>query len=115
MILAGISVVYSLGKFLGPNPLAKQSGYLLELTAHRYFVNNRWYLNDIFYTRYFDTSRKLVIAWILVTALCAVLRKRELWWAWFVASTATLLGYRSQFSRAEGPVVHSSVRDWRCC
>ena len=90
VILLAISMIYTLGKFLGPSALAKQEGYLLEPTLHRYFVNNRWYLNDIFYTHYFYTSRRLIIAWVLLLIVCALARKRELWWCWFVISTATL-------------------------
>jgi hypothetical protein len=85
-----ISIVYTLGKFLGPNPLAKQDGYKLELTAHRYFLNNRYYLNDIFYTHFFSTTRRFVLCWLALTAICWIVRRRELWWCWFVVSTASL-------------------------
>ena len=90
ILLCLISIVYTLGKFLGPNPLAKSEGYLLEPTLHRYMVNNRVYLNDLFHSHFFDTSRKLVFAWLLLTAICWIARKRELWWCWFFVSTATL-------------------------
>jgi hypothetical protein len=90
VLLMVVSVIYALGKFLGPEPLSKQPGYLLEPTLHRYFVNNRLYVNDILSTTYFDTSRKLIIAWCLLTVVCAIARKRELWWCWVVVSTSTL-------------------------
>ena len=75
---------------LGPNALSKQPGYLLDLTAHRYFLNNQIYLNDLFYSQFFDTSRKVWMAWTILTILCGVIRKRELWWIWFLVSTVTL-------------------------
>ncbi len=90
IILCGISIVYTLGKFLGPNPLDKQEGYLLEITWHRYFWNNRYYLNDLFYSHFFSTSRRLVLAWLALTAICVIVRRREVWWSWFLVSTATL-------------------------
>lgn len=89
-ILAAVAVIYTLGKQFGPNALAKQEGYILELTWHRYFANNRWYLNDLFYTTWFSSTKKLVIAWLILTLICALTRKRELWWSWFVVSTITL-------------------------
>ena len=89
-ILAGIAIVYTLGKQFGPHALAKQEGYILDLTAHRYFLNNRLYLNDLFYSTWFTSTRKLLIAWLILTLLCALARKRELWWSWFVITTVTL-------------------------
>ena len=89
-LLVVIAAVDAAGKFLGPHALARQDGYLLELTAHRFFINNRLYVNELFYGEYFKTSRMLVIAWVLVAALCWVAKKRELWWSWFVVSTAML-------------------------
>lgn len=90
IVLCLISIVYAIGKFLGPNPLAKQEGYQLDFSWHRYFLDNRYYLNDIFYSHFFSTSRRLVFAWIALTVICAIWRRRDLWWCWFVVSTATL-------------------------
>ncbi|HUA87618.1 MAG TPA: glycosyltransferase family 39 protein [Bryobacteraceae bacterium] len=90
VVLCLLSIVYTLGKFLGPNPLAKQEGYLLDLSLHRYLLNNRLYLNDLFYSQFFTTSRRLVFAWLALTAICWIARRRELWWCWFLVSTATL-------------------------
>jgi hypothetical protein len=88
--LIAITLVSAAGKVLGPNALAKQGGYLLDLSLHRYFVNNEIYVSEFFYSEYFTTSRKLLIAWAILTIVCAVARKRELWWAWFLVSTVTL-------------------------
>lgn len=90
IFLCLIAIVYTLGKFLGPHPLAQQEGYLLQLTPHRYFLNNRLYLNDIFYSQFFSTSRRVVFAWLALTAVCWLARRSELWWCWVLVSTATL-------------------------
>ena len=84
-----IALVFAAGKSYGPQALSKQSGYVLEMTWHRYFFDNHWYLNDLFYTDFFNTSRLLIFFGAL-TLLCAIARRRELWWAWFAISTATL-------------------------
>ena len=89
-MLMAIAVIYSAGKFLGPNPLWKQGGYLLEVTPHRFFLNMVMYVNDLFYTGVFHNSRGVLIAWGLLIVLCAIARKKELWWAAFVISTAML-------------------------
>ena len=90
VLLCAISLVYTVGKFLGPNPLAKQEGYLLDLSLHRYFLNNRLYWNDLFYSHWFVTSRRLVFCWLALTAICWIARRLELWWCWFLVTTATL-------------------------
>jgi hypothetical protein len=89
-ILVLAAIVYTLGKELGPNALSTKEGYALELTAHRYFVNNAWYLNDLFYTFWFSSARRVVMAWLILTLICAIARRRELWWGWFVITTVTL-------------------------
>jgi hypothetical protein len=89
-ILSSVAIVYVLGKQFGPHALAKQEGYTLDLTLHRYFLNNRLYLNDLFYSTYFNSTRKVIVAWLILTAVCCIIRKRELWWSWFVVSTVTL-------------------------
>ena len=50
---SAIAVAFTAARALGPNSLSKQDGYRLEITAHRFFVNARLYLNDLFYTSYF--------------------------------------------------------------
>jgi hypothetical protein len=89
-LLMAIGVIYTAGKFLGPNPLSKQAGYLLEVTPHRFFLNMVMYVNDLFFTGIFHDSRGVLIAWGLLIVLCAIARKKELWWAAFVISTAML-------------------------
>ena len=111
ILLVIISLVYTLGKFLGSDPLYKASGYLLEPTLHRYMVNNRWYVNDLFYSHYFDTSRKLVFAWCVLTAICWIARKRELWWCWFAVSTATL-GISFTLRPRGGPGLYIPLLAW---
>ncbi|HLH41306.1 MAG TPA: hypothetical protein VKX39_19320 [Bryobacteraceae bacterium] len=90
LLLCAISGVYTAGKFLGPNPLAKQEGYRLDLSLHRYLLNNRLYWNDLFYSHWFVTSRRLVFCWLALTALCWIARRLELWWCWVLVTTATL-------------------------
>lgn len=80
----------SLAALLSPHALAAQSGYRLDLTPHRFVVNNSLYANELFYTRFFHDWRELLFAWLLLTAICAILRRRDLWWSWFAVSTATL-------------------------
>jgi hypothetical protein len=89
-VLAAVGVAFTAARALGPNSLSKQDGYLLEITAHRFFLNARQYVNDLFYTSYFSTSRKVWIAWALAAIFCLIVRKRELWWSWFAMSTCML-------------------------
>lgn len=88
-MLVAIAIAFTAWRALGPNSLSQQDGYRLQITAHRFFVNARLYLNDLFYTSYFS-SRKVWIAWALAAIFCLIVRKRELWFAWFAASTAML-------------------------
>jgi hypothetical protein len=88
--LAVIGTAFTAARALGPNSLSKQAGYQLEITAHRFFVNARLYVNDLFYSSYFSTSRRVWMAWALTVIFCLVVRKRELWWTWFAMSTAML-------------------------
>ena len=89
-VLTAIGIAFTASRALGPNSLSKQDGYQLQITAHRFFVNARIYLNDFFYTTWFSNSRRVVMVWALATIFTALVRRRELWWAWFLMSTATL-------------------------
>jgi len=89
-ILTAIAIAFTAARALGPNSLSKQEGYQLQITAHRFFINARIYLNDLFYSSFFSTSRRVVMAWALTLIFCAIVRRRELWWAWFAASAAML-------------------------
>jgi hypothetical protein len=89
-VLVAIGTAFTAARALGPNSLSKQEGYQLEITAHRFFLNARIYWNDLFYTSWFVTSRRVVIVWALTAIFCAIVRRRELWWAWFLMSTAML-------------------------
>jgi hypothetical protein len=90
VVLIAIGSIYTAGKMYGPESLSKKSGYQLDLTLHRYLSNNELYLNSLFYSQYFHSSPRLLIAWGILTLVCMLLRKRELWWCWFLVSTATL-------------------------
>jgi len=90
LVLLGISAVSAAGKVIGAQALSKSQGYLMEVTLHRYLFNNRQYLNDLFYTSYFDSSRKLLICWGILVLICCLVRRRELWWICLVTMTATL-------------------------
>jgi hypothetical protein len=90
LALTAMAIIYSAGKMFGPDSLSKVGGYDLEFTLHRYFINNEKYLNSLFYSEYFHNSRQLLIAWGLLTVVCAAYRKREVWWCWFLVSTATI-------------------------
>ena len=89
-ILIVVAIVFTAARALGPNSLSQQDGYRLEITAHRFFVNARLYVNDLFYSSYFTTSRRVWVAWALTVIFCMIVRKREVWWTWFVMSTAML-------------------------
>jgi hypothetical protein len=88
VIVLLIAIAFTAARALGPNSLSKEPGYQLQITAHRFLINARIYLNDLFYTE--RSSRSIVIVWALTAIFCLIVRKRELWWAWFAASTAML-------------------------
>ena len=90
LVLLMMAAASAAGKLIGADSLSKQQGYLIEITWHRYFVNNRHYLNDLLYTSAFDSSRKLVLFWCVLLLICCLVRRRELWWSCFVAITAML-------------------------
>ncbi len=89
-ILVAITVLYAAGKMFGPGALGHLPGYASQFTLHRFVVNNCLYLNDLFYSTFFHPGKRLEIAWALLTILCALVRRRELWWGWSVVSTAFL-------------------------
>ena len=100
--LMAIAMVYAAGKMFGPNSLATDQGYTLDFSLHRYFLNNEMGLNSLFYSEYFHNSRRLLIAWGWLTLVCALYRKREVWWCWFLVSTATLAISFTVVARAGG-------------
>jgi hypothetical protein len=88
--LIALAAAYTAIRALGPNSLSTQSGYRLVLTAHSFIHNAKLYANDISNTEFFNKNVKVVLAILLGTLLCAVLRKRELWWTWILVLTAAL-------------------------
>jgi len=90
LILIAIAILSAATTLLSPHSLSKQGGYLLDLTPHRYIVNHILYVNDLLYLHFFTSGRQLLVAWLALTAACAIARKRELWWCWFAVSTGTL-------------------------
>ena len=111
LTLAAIGAVYSAGKLLGPNSLATDEGYRLEFTLHRSLVNNEKYWNSLLYSQYFQNSRRLLIVWGLLTIACVLYRKREVWWCWFLVSTATLPISFTVISR-EGGALYLPLLAW---
>jgi hypothetical protein len=89
-ILIAITLLYVSGRVFGSHGLTQEAGYQLQITAKRFFANDRIYFDDLFGVSYFTTSRRLVAVWLILAAMCAVLRRRYLWWCWFAAVTATL-------------------------
>jgi hypothetical protein len=90
LILIVIAILSAAATLLSPHALSRQEGYLLELTPHRYVVNHIQYVNDLFYLYFFNSGRQLLVAWLVLTAACAIARRRDLWWCWFAVSTGTL-------------------------
>lgn len=89
-ILISLGAIFLAFRVLGSQGLSHQDGYRLELTAHRFFVNSRLYLSDLFYTQWFTTSRRVVVVWACSLIVSAIARSRVLWWLWVAASTAML-------------------------
>lgn len=89
-ILIAITAGFTATRALGPHSLSQQEGYRLEITAHRFVINTKHYINDIFYTHFFDKNAKLLAVFALGTLLCVLGRKRALWWTWLMVLTAAL-------------------------
>lgn len=89
-ILVALAIAFTATRALGPHSLSTQPGYRLDFSAHRFIINAKMYLNDLFYTSWFNKNWKVIVVWTLGTALCAIARRRVLWWAWILVSTAAL-------------------------
>ncbi len=113
LIMMAVGVVFAIGKMTGSGSLAQEPGYQTDLSLHRYFLNNRIYVNDLLYTGFFNftAGRTLVIAWIILSLACWRLRKPEAWWCWFVVSTATLGVSFTVFPRS-GPSLYLPLLGW---
>jgi len=92
-LLLALTLAWTMTRTLGPHSLSTGSGYRLEVSAHSLLRNAEAYVNDLFFTERFDTATKLIVAWMLGTALCVVARKRALWWAWIAAWASPLAVY----------------------
>jgi hypothetical protein len=86
-IFAGL---FAAGKMFAPGAVGRVRGYEMQFTLHRFVVNNCIYLNDLFRSSFFHPGIRLEVAWVLLTIVCAMVRRRELWWGWFIVSTAAL-------------------------
>ena len=90
-ILCGITLLYLSGRVFGPHSLSQVPGYGLEITPARFAANTLIYLNDLFFhTTFFRSTSRLVIFWIAIAALCALFRRRSVWWACLAAFASTL-------------------------
>ena len=49
-ILIALAIAYTLTRALRPNSLSSQVHYHLDISAHRFFVNAKTYLDDLFFT-----------------------------------------------------------------
>lgn len=90
LLLVAIGALFTAARVFGPKSLSQSPGYQLEFTAHRFILNAKDYVNDIFYTGFFNKNGKLIAAFALGTLICALARRRALWFTWFLVSTATL-------------------------
>jgi len=91
MILIVLVVIYTAGKLLGPHPITDAADYKIHLSGKLYVSDNLHYLNDLFYTRVFDSGIKLLIVnSILILALALLRKTAALRWACFYVLTATL-------------------------
>jgi len=113
LMMMALALIYTIGKLVGPGSLAQEPGYRTDLSFHRYFWNNRIYVNDILYTGFFNftTGRTLVIAWIILTLACWRANKSEVWWCWFLVSTATL-GVSFTVVPRNGPGLYIPLLAW---
>jgi hypothetical protein len=89
-ILLILAILFAATILFHPHGLAKEPGYRLEFTPHRYLLNNAIYVSSLTYMHFIDSGPKLMAAWAVFTAACAIARRPELWWCWCVACTATI-------------------------
>lgn len=89
-ILAFITLIYAASRVAGPHALASEAGYKLDLTVHRFFLNNVLYAADLFHIESFHATWELIAVWLAVIAVAATLRRREAWWCAFAIFTSTL-------------------------
>lgn len=90
LVVIAIAGAFTAMRVFGPKSLASQEGYQLDVTAHRFVMNAKHYLNDVFYTHFFDKNAKLIAVFAIGTLLCLIARRRALWFAWVMVSTAAL-------------------------
>jgi hypothetical protein len=110
-VLAVIAGLFAAGKMFAPGAVGRLGGYEMQFTLHRFVVNNCIYLNDLFRSSFFHPGIRLEVAWALLTIVCAIVRRRELWWVWFVVSTAALPVAFTAVSR-EGGSLYLPLLAW---
>jgi len=93
-VLAGlVTLVYALGKALGPDALLKMEGYRPVFTVDRYFESTARFMNTLFYQSTRDgffNARTVILMSALLLAMAWRLRQRRLFLMWFFVFIAPL-------------------------
>ena len=91
LILILLVAIYTAGKLLGPHPITDVDTYKVHISRNLYVADNLHYLNDLFYTKFFDSGIKLLgLDSILILGVALLRKNAALRWACFFCLTATL-------------------------
>jgi len=92
LLLILLAAIYTAGKIFGPHALSQvESVYKIHISRNLYTEDNLHYLNELFYTRFFDRGIKLfAVNSILLLGVGLARKSPALRWTCFFLLTATL-------------------------
>jgi hypothetical protein len=89
-LYATLTAVYVASRFIGRQAAAHNPDYTPHFTWDALSATWRHYSGDLFYGAVDFTNTKLVVLWIVLLAVAAIARRREMWFAWAFLMLAPL-------------------------
>jgi hypothetical protein len=77
-----LTMLYATRKVTGPHAMAANPDYAPHISLHAFLIAWRWYLGDLFYGVMAFNTTKVLLLWLLLASVAAMVRRREVWFAW---------------------------------
>jgi Dolichyl-phosphate-mannose-protein mannosyltransferase len=77
-----LTTLYAVRKVAGPYAMAANPDYAPHISLRVFLTAWKWYLGDLFYGVMAFNTTKLVLLWLLLAAVTAMVRRREVWFGW---------------------------------
>jgi hypothetical protein len=85
-----LTALYAARKVAGPHAMAANPDYAPHISLRVFLAAWKWYLRDLFYGVVAFNAAKLVLLWLLLAVLAAIVRRRDVWFAWCVLMLGVL-------------------------